>query len=80
MDGAVHLLPPAMDPATDAGTRPSGPGGLARGDKARRRSAELGTRFPYERMVAVPVVLTRARYAELVAGRGAVPLFPVPPA
>ena len=28
----MHLLPPSMDPANDAGTSSPGPGGLPRGD------------------------------------------------
>ncbi|KAL3787060.1 hypothetical protein HJC23_011744 [Cyclotella cryptica] len=38
----------------------------------------LGTHFPYERIVLVPVVMTRTTYAELITGRGIIPSFPIP--
>eukprot|EP00578_Thalassiosira_sp_NH16_P001032 CAMPEP_0181136178 /NCGR_PEP_ID=MMETSP1071-20121207/33045_1 /TAXON_ID=35127 /ORGANISM="Thalassiosira sp., Strain NH16" /LENGTH=1094 /DNA_ID=CAMNT_0023222871 /DNA_START=157 /DNA_END=3438 /DNA_ORIENTATION=+ len=40
----------------------------------------LGTTFPYEHIVVLPMTLTRATYAELATGRGVVPSFPVPEA
>ncbi|EJK73511.1 hypothetical protein THAOC_04861, partial [Thalassiosira oceanica] len=52
------------------------------GDRAGRddadRSASLGTLFPFEQVVAAPVTMTRANFAELITGRGMVPSFPVP--
>ncbi len=38
----------------------------------------LGNLFPYEQIVAIPITMTRANFAELVTGRGIVPAFPVP--
>ena len=52
-------------------------GDRAGGDDA-GRSASLGTLFPFEQVVATPVTMTRANFAELITGRGTVPSFPVP--
>lgn len=38
----------------------------------------LGNLFPFEQVVAIPITMTRANFAELVTGRGIVPAFPVP--
>ncbi len=38
----------------------------------------LGNLFPFEQIVAIPITMTRANFAELVTGRGIVPTFPVP--
>ncbi len=40
----------------------------------------LGSAFPYEQIVILPIVLTRTNFAELVTGRGIVPSFPIPSA
>ena len=65
---------------------PQDPTGHA-GDQQRLSTADtpaeartLGASFPFERLVVVPVVLTRASYAELITGRGVVPSFPLPAA
>ena len=42
------------------------------------RCASLGTLFHFEQVVAAPVTMTRANFAELITGRGTVPSFPVP--
>lgn len=39
---------------------------------------DLGNHFTYERIVLLPVTMTRATYAELITGRGIVPSFPTP--
>ncbi len=38
----------------------------------------FGNLFPFEQIIAVPITMTRANFAELVTGRGIVPAFPVP--
>ncbi|KAL7485017.1 hypothetical protein ACHAW6_010615 [Cyclotella cf. meneghiniana] len=39
---------------------------------------QLGTHFPYERIVLLPFIMTRTTYAELITGRGIIPSFPIP--
>ncbi|KAL7471157.1 hypothetical protein ACHAXS_011459 [Conticribra weissflogii] len=41
-------------------------------------SPKLGQNFPYEKIVIIPITLTRTTYAELVTGRGCVPSFRIP--
>jgi hypothetical protein len=43
-----------------------------------KETETLGTLFPYEQLVVLPIILTRTNYAELVTGRGIVPSFPIP--
>eukprot|EP00986_Skeletonema_menzelii_P017734 scaffold21543_cov145-Skeletonema_menzelii.AAC.6 len=38
----------------------------------------LGSLFPFEQIVVIPITITRANFAELSQGRGIVPAFPVP--
>ena len=46
--------------------------------KSSTTSSSLGSSFPYEQIVTLPITFTRTSYAELVTGRGIVPTFPVP--
>ncbi|KAL7541223.1 hypothetical protein ACHAWF_006881 [Thalassiosira exigua] len=62
----------------DNGSRSRGEEGRMKADSGRPERPELGSSFPYDRLVVRPVTLTRTNYAELVSGRGRVPSFPVP--
>lgn len=50
----------------------------ATADEQNMKRDSLGHLFPFEQIVAIPITMTRANFAELVTGRGIVPSFPVP--
>ncbi|KAL7450023.1 hypothetical protein ACHAWC_002894, partial [Mediolabrus comicus] len=50
----------------------------ATADEHNMKRDSLGQLFPFEQIVAIPITMTRANFAELVTGRGIVPSFPVP--
>lgn len=43
-----------------------------------KHSIRFGNHFRYERIVLIPITMTRTTYAELITGRGIVPCFPIP--
>lgn len=50
----------------------------AMADEHNMKRDSLGQLFPFEQIVAIPITMTRANFAELVTGRGINPSFPVP--